>query len=115
MTKEEEELYDNKEVNKTVKNNIKKVREGSEISIDTIINKLDDELSSNFTKIDESSEEIEDGKLTYKIDRRKNESSVKSSIVNAMDSIKELCNGINQDYLIDMKAGTVYIELSTKA
>lgn len=114
MTKEEEKLYDNKEVNETVKENIKKVREG-EVSLGKIINTLDEELSTNFTKIDDEPEETGGKKLTYRIDRRKNESSVQSSITQAIDSIKDLCKGINQDYLIDMKAGAVYIELSPKA
>ncbi len=112
MTKEEELLYDNTIVNNKIKDTMKKVFDGK-VSVE-VIDELDIRLSTNFTKIEDVMDDDNTNKLVYKIDRRKNESSVRANIKQAVDSIKDKCFGIGQEYILDMKAGETYIELTPK-
>lgn len=110
MTKEEEELYDDKEVNEKVKRTLREVKEEMKDSIDDILRKIDENLSLNFTRV-----ECEDeGSLTYKIDRRKNEETVRACIDEALKDIEIDSKKFDRAYLVRMQVGKIYIIVSPK-
>lgn len=111
MTKEEEALYDNKEVNEKVKQTLREVKEVMSDSVEDILRKIDENLSVNFTRVED-----EDGEcsLTYKIDRRKNEETVKACVLDALKDIEVDTQKFNRDYIINMQVGKVFIVVTSK-